>query len=134
EIAVYAHGDPDAPATVVLCHGWTMSAQDWRPHIDALTRPRQGFPALRAVSYDQRGHGRSTRGDAVLDMALLGRDLALVVDEATRDGNPVIVIGHSMGGMAIQQLAARQPALFGAEVAAVGLVSTCLNEVAEGLT
>jgi pimeloyl-ACP methyl ester carboxylesterase len=134
EIAVYTHGDPDAPTTVLFCHGWTMSAQDWRPHIDALTRPRQGFPAVRAVSYDQRGHGCSTRGGAPLDMALLGRDLARVLAEATRDDAPVVVLGHSMGGMAIQQLAARQPALFGARVTGVGLISTCLNEVAEGLT
>jgi len=122
------------PVTVLLCHGWTMSAHNWRPHIDALTRPRQGFPAVRTVSYDQRGHGRSTRGAAALDMALLGRDLARVLAEATRDDAPVIVLGHSMGGMAIQQLAARQPVLFGGRVAGVGLISTCLNEVAEGLT
>ncbi|WP_435228679.1 alpha/beta fold hydrolase [Streptomyces sp. Tue6028] len=134
EIAVYAHGDPHAPVTVLLCHGWTTSARDWRPHIDALTRPRQGFPAVRAISYDQRGHGRSTRGGAALDMALLGRDLGRVIEEAVRDDSGVVVLGHSMGGMAIQQLAARQPALFGARVTAVGLVSTCLNEVAEGLT
>ncbi|MFD4528618.1 alpha/beta fold hydrolase [Streptomyces sp. NPDC058470] len=128
-IAVYTHGDPDAAATVLLCHGWTRSAQDWRPHIDALTRPRQGFPVLRAVSYDQRGHGGSTRGTAVLDMELLGRDLALVLAEAASDGNPVIVIGHSMGGMAIQQLAVRQPALPGVKLAGVGLISTCLDKV-----
>lgn len=129
ELAVSTHGDPDAPFGVLLCHGWTMSALDWRPHIDALTRPRPGFPALRAISFDQRGHGRSTRGTAVLDMELLCADLALVLADAARDGRPVILIGHSMGGMAIQELAARRPALFGAEVAGVGLISTSLNEV-----
>ncbi|MFF1450247.1 alpha/beta fold hydrolase [Streptomyces sp. NPDC058274] len=134
EIAVYTRGEPDAVATVLLCHGWTMSARDWRPHIDALTRPRRGFPAVRTVSYDQRGHGRSTRGSAALDMALLGRDLARVLAEAAPADGPVVVIGHSMGGMAIQQLAARQPALFGSRVTGVGLIATCLKEVAEGLS
>lgn len=129
-IAVYTHGAADARATVVLSHGWTMSAGDWRPHIDALTRPRPGFPALRAVSYDQRGHGRSTRGRAVLDMELLGRDLGRVLAEATApDDGPVVLVGHSMGGMAIQQLAALQPRLFGTRVAGVVLISTCLDEV-----
>ncbi|MFC7220689.1 alpha/beta fold hydrolase [Streptomyces polyrhachis] len=134
DIAVYTHGDPDAPVTVLLCHGWTMAAHHWRPHIDALTRPRQGFPAVRAVSYDQRGHGCSTRGSAVLDMPLLGRDLARVLDAVTRDGAPVILLGHSMGGMAVQQLAAREPGLFGTRVAGVGLISTCLSEVTGGAT
>ncbi|MEU6275198.1 alpha/beta hydrolase [Streptomyces populi] len=134
EIAVYEHGDPDAAVTVLLCHGWTMSARSWRPHIDALTRPRRGFPAVRAVTYDQRGHGCSTRGGEALDMALLGDDLARVVAATTRGGAPLVVVGHSMGGMAVQQLAAGEPALFGDRVGAVGLISTCLNEVAEGLT
>ncbi|MFF6994935.1 alpha/beta fold hydrolase [Streptomyces sp. NPDC008313] len=134
EIAVYVYGAPTAPVTVLLCHGWTMCAQDWRPHTDALVRPRRGFPAVRVVTYDQRGHGRSTRGEALLDMALLGSDLALVLGEVAGDGGPVVLVGHSMGGMSIQQLAAARPGLFGTEVAAVGLVSTCLNEVGAGMT
>ncbi|MEU6145027.1 alpha/beta hydrolase [Streptomyces sp. NPDC047081] len=130
ELVVHTQGPAEAPATVVLCHGWTMAARDWRRHVDALTRPRSGFPALRVVGYDQRGHGRSTRGDAVLDMALLGRDLGRVLDTVT-DGydGPVVLVGHSMGGMAIQQLAVERPELFGGRVAAVGLFSTCLDGV-----
>jgi pimeloyl-ACP methyl ester carboxylesterase len=129
-LAVRIHGPADAEATVLLSHGWTMCARDWRPHIDALTRPRPGFPALRTVGYDQRGHGRSTRGTAPLDMALLGDDLARVLAGTTTSfGGPVVLVGHSMGGMAIQQLAARRPGLFGTRVAAVGLLSTCLDEV-----
>ncbi|MER6673361.1 alpha/beta hydrolase [Streptomyces sp. NPDC000983] len=132
EIVVYAHGSPKARATVVLSHGWTMSALEWRPHIEALTRPRPGFPALRAVSYDQRGHGRSTRGTAPLDMALLGRDLDLVLRRATvpEDG-PVLLVGHSMGGMAVQQLAAARPELFGPWVSGAALFSTCVQEAGE---
>ncbi|MGI5459271.1 alpha/beta fold hydrolase [Streptomyces sp. CA-249302] len=130
EIAVYTRGRADAPATVVLCHGWTMTARDWRPHVDALARPRAGFPVLRVVGYDQRGHGRSTRGGAVLDMALLGRDLGRVLDSVVDGGDgPVVLVGHSMGGMAIQQLAVERPELFGSRVTAVGLFSTCLDEV-----
>ncbi|MFF8971224.1 alpha/beta fold hydrolase [Streptomyces sp. NPDC014995] len=130
ELAVRVQGPLDAGATVLLSHGWTVSARDWRPHIDALTRPRPGFPPLRTVAYDQRGHGRSTRGTARLDTALLGDDLARVLDETTAayDG-PVVLVGHSMGGMAIQQLAAGHPELFGPRVTAVALLSTCLDDV-----
>lgn len=130
EIVVYAHGSPDAEATVLLSHGWTMSAIDWRPIIDALTRPRPGFPALCAVTYDQRGHGRSTRGTAPLDMALLGQDLDLVLRRATApEDGPVLLVGHSMGGMAVQQLAAARPELFGPWVSGAALFSTCVEDV-----
>ncbi|MFI1375487.1 alpha/beta fold hydrolase [Streptomyces longwoodensis] len=132
DLAVRVHGPADAGATVLLSHGWTMSACDWRPHVDALARPRPGFPALRTVTYDQRGHGASGRGTARLDMALLGDDLARVLDATTTSyGGPVLLVGHSMGGMAIQQLAARHPGLFGTRVAGVALVSTCLDGVGD---
>ncbi|MFJ4481179.1 alpha/beta fold hydrolase [Streptomyces longwoodensis] len=132
DLAVRVHGPADADATVLLAHGWTMSARDWRPHVDALARPRPGFPALRTVTYDQRGHGASGRGTARLDMALLGDDLARVLEATTSSyGGPVLLVGHSMGGMAIQQLAARHPGLFGARVAGVALVSTCLDGVGD---
>ncbi|MEU5667490.1 alpha/beta fold hydrolase [Streptomyces longwoodensis] len=132
DLAVRVHGPADAVATVLLAHGWTMSARDWRPHVDALARPRPGFPALRTVTYDQRGHGASGRGTARLDMALLGDDLARVLEATTTSyGGPVLLVGHSMGGMAIQQLAARHPGLFGTRVGGVALVSTCLDGVGD---
>jgi pimeloyl-ACP methyl ester carboxylesterase len=44
---------------------------------------------------------------------------------------PVVLVGHSMGGMTIMGLAALRPELFGPKVAAVALISTSSGQLAE---
>ena len=56
-------------------------------------------------------------------MAHLADDLATVLKEIVPRG-PIVLVGHSMGGMAIMELAASQPKLFGGRVKGVVLVST----------
>ena len=76
------------------------------------------------VFYDQRSHGRSGRSDdehATIDQ--LGDDLRQVIDELVPDG-PVVLVGHSMGGMTIMALAEQHPELFGDRVVGVALIST----------
>lgn len=130
ELAVHTAGDPRAPLTVVLSHGWTMAAKDWLPHVGLLTRPGAGRPAVRTLCYDQRGHGRSGFGDEPLSLELLGRDLALLLDwhQATA-GTDVLLVGHSMGSMAIQHLAATEPARFGDRIRGVALISSSVGSV-----
>lgn len=105
--------------TVVLVHGYALTLDCW--HFQRLHLRRAG---VRTVLYDQRSHGRSGRSDvehATIDQ--LGRDLARILDEVVPDG-PVVVVGHSMGGMTVVALAEQHPELFGDRVAAVGLIST----------
>ncbi len=115
-------GAADAPHTVVLAHGWTLSQHSWDPVVRLLrllAPPEQ----VRIVSYDQRHHGRSGRGDRAPDIDLLGDDLHRVLTEVAPTG-PVVLGGHSMGGMTIMALAAQQPELFRERVRGVALVST----------
>ncbi len=109
---------PDSPLTVVFVHGYALNLDCW--HFQ-----RAGYRGLvRAVYYDQRSHGRSgrsTEGHATIDQ--LGRDLARVVEEVVPDG-PVVLVGHSMGGMSILAMAEERPGLFGDHVVAVCLIST----------
>jgi pimeloyl-ACP methyl ester carboxylesterase len=56
-------------------------------------------------------------------MADLAGDLAAVVATAAPTG-PVVLVGHSMGGMALITLAGLRPDLFAERVTGVGLVST----------
>lgn len=78
----------------------------------------------RLIRYDQRGHGASGwAGVRSASVDRLGRDLEQVV-EARADDTPVVVVGHSMGGMAVLALAGRRPELFGTRITGVALLST----------
>lgn len=108
----------DSEVTVVFAHGYALEMDCWhfqREHLRGRTR---------AVFYDQRSHGRSGRspmGNATIDQ--LGRDLMSVLDAVAPTG-PVVLVGHSMGGMTIAALAELHPELFGDRVVGVALIST----------
>jgi pimeloyl-ACP methyl ester carboxylesterase len=121
-------GADDAPVTLVLAHGWTLAQAAW-DDVAALLAPRIAAGELRLIRYDQRGHGRSTWGSAdPVSIDRLGEDLATVLDQLVPDG-PVVLAGHSMGGMTIICLAAARPELFGDRVRGVALVSTSAGDL-----
>ncbi len=68
-------------------------------------------PALaahhRAILYDQRGHGRSSRADSGYDLATLRGDLAAVLD--AYDEPRADLIGHSYGGLVALDFALHHP-------------------------
>lgn len=123
-------GRTPAPPTVVLVHGWTLAAVVWDRVLDELVQRR---PDVRVVRYDQRGHGSSAargplsplgpRGGSVASIRRLGDDLASVVDTCAPDG-PLVLVGHSMGGMALLSASARAPGLLDARTRGLLLVST----------
>jgi pimeloyl-ACP methyl ester carboxylesterase len=122
-LAAYLDGPADAAVTVVLAHGWTLDATSWRGHAELLAAPGGGAAPVRVVRYDQRGHGRSESGTAEWTIDQLGDDLARVLDALAPEG-PVVLGGHSMGGMTVMALAAARPELFGARVRGVLLSCT----------
>jgi pimeloyl-ACP methyl ester carboxylesterase len=121
------NGSDDAPVTLVLAHGWTLAQAAWDDVAHLLT-PRVAAGELRVVRYDQRGHGRSTWGTAEISIDQLGVDLGEVLDRLAPSG-PVVLGGHSMGGMTIMCLAAARPELFGDRVRGVALVSTAAGDL-----
>ncbi len=125
-------GPDDAPVTLVLAHGWTLSQAAW-DDVAALLTARIAAGDLRLIRYDQRGHGRSTWGthaDELGELTIdqLGEDLGTLLDQLVPDG-PVVLGGHSMGGMTIMCLAAARPELFGDRVRGVALVSTSAGDL-----
>ena len=111
--------------TVVFCHGYTMDLRAW-----ASQRERCTAAGYRAVAWDQRGHGASGRGASTrYTIEQLGRDLASVLSQAVGAG-PVVLVGHSMGGMAIMALAESFPDLVSSQVVAVAFVSTSAGDMA----
>ncbi|MGH3358726.1 MAG: alpha/beta fold hydrolase, partial [Nocardioidaceae bacterium] len=110
--------DPQTDVTVVFAHGWVLDLDSWHFQRAAL-RGR-----VRMVFYDQRSHGssqRSTRKGSTFER--LGRDLHDVIEHTTPDG-PLILVGHSMGGMTIMSLAEHYPDLVKERVAGVLLCGT----------
>jgi pimeloyl-ACP methyl ester carboxylesterase len=93
-----SYGPKDAKATIVFSHGVTENHVVWH----YLVRDLRADGRLRLVAYDARGHGNSgpahgPEGGTVFDSHTLGHDLAAVIDEAAV--GPVVVVGHSLGGM-----------------------------------
>jgi pimeloyl-ACP methyl ester carboxylesterase len=122
------HGDPAAPVTVVFVHGWTLDSRTWRHQIEHL--PDRCGGLVRMLAYDHRGHGRS--GPVLAEAATLAQaadDLATVLARAVPTG-PVVLAGHSLGGMAIIALAERHPQIVAERVAAAALVSTSAGGLA----
>ena len=120
-------GDPDAPVTVLLLHAWTLSRRTWA-RVAQLLPEEVGGP-VRVLRYDHRGHGDSAgpeRGSTTI--AHLADDLAEVLTEVVPTG-PVVLAGHSIGGMTIMALAERHPELFAARVAGVEFVNTSSAEL-----
>jgi pimeloyl-ACP methyl ester carboxylesterase len=120
-------GDPAAKLTVVFVHGFCLDMGTFHFQRRAL----QDMPGIRMVLYDQPGHGRSGRLDkGEYTMELLGSALRKVLAETVPTGKAVLV-GHSMGGMAIMALADMAPEEFKPEgrVAGVVLISTSAGEL-----
>ncbi|MEU2788203.1 alpha/beta hydrolase [Streptomyces sp. NPDC007100] len=124
----------EAP-TVVFSHGYCLNQDSWHFQRAALRG------AVRSVHWDQRSHGRSERGRAQRDgservtIDLLGRDLKAVLDATVPEG-PIVLVGHSMGGMTVMALADQFPEYVAERVVGVALIGTSagrLSEVAFGL-
>ncbi len=122
-------GPDPASLTAVFIHGYTLNSGSW--HYQRQEFAAQTGPSLRLIFYDQRGHGASGWGDPELGtIDQIADDLAGVLDERVPTGR-IVLIGHSMGGMAILGLAERRPELFGARIMGVALLSTSTGNLAE---
>lgn len=112
----------ETPVTVVLCHGYALSSASMVFQRAAL----QG--RARVISYDQRSHGRSGRGvETTHTVDELGVDLMTIIDRLAPEG-PLLLVGHSMGGMTVMALADQHPELFAERVRGVMLMSTTAGD------
>ncbi|MGI5127430.1 alpha/beta fold hydrolase [Pseudonocardia sp. CA-107938] len=130
EIAPLDGGTADV--TLVLVHGFALDRRTW--HFQRRTFAELTEPRVHQVLYDVRSHGRSERGPREsCTIEQLGRDLECVIRTLVPEG-PIVLVGHSMGGMTVMALAEQHPELFEERIIGVGLVSTSAGEVgAQGL-
>lgn len=99
----YARRRVESPVRVVFVHGWPDSWRSFQPVLDGLP------PALGAVSLSLRGFGGSdapadgfTPDDFAADVRDLVRHLGVT---------SAVFVGHSMGSLVVQRLAASSPDL-----------------------
>lgn len=120
--------DGKAPEfTVILIHGYIVDRRAWLFQRHDLTRSTA--PRLRVVLYDHRSHGRSGRSPrSACTIKQLGADLHAVIRAAAPAG-PVVLIGHSLGGMTIMALAEDCPELFAERICGVAFLNTSAGDV-----
>ncbi|MCH9667898.1 MAG: alpha/beta hydrolase [Actinomycetia bacterium] len=126
-LAVREVGPEDAPLTVVFAHGFCLRMGSF--HFQRARLSEQWGPQVRMVFYDQRGHGRS--GAASPDtytVEQLGQDLESVLAVMAPRG-PVVLVGHSMGGMTVLSHARQYPQRYPARVVGAALISSAAEGV-----
>ena len=107
--------------TVLLLHGWMCNRTFWQQQIPLLSQTHQ------VVAPDFRGHGDSSRGPPRLTLAQLVDDIHNMIDKLSLA--PVVLIGHSMGGMVAQLLAVRYGSLFSGMVLVTTIASDSTNRL-----
>jgi pimeloyl-ACP methyl ester carboxylesterase len=123
-------GPAGAPLTVLFVHGFTLNLEAF--HFQRLALRKKFGDAVRLVFYDQRSHGRSGHAPSQsCTIEQLGRDLFSVIDQLVPSG-PIVLVGHSMGGMTVMALADQHPELFGSgtgRIESVVLINTSSGEL-----
>ena len=110
ELFVREIGPEDAPV-LVLVHGWNLDgAMTFHRIVPPLAR------RYRVIVPDLRNHGRSDWVRGRVDVAELADDVAGILDAIGVSG--ATVLGFSMGGMVVQELARRHPRHVGAMILA----------------
>lgn len=102
---------------VLFAHGVTLSSRLWSKQFDSF--PAAGF---KAIAFDSRGHGQSTVGESGHSIDNLADDIRTLLE--TLDLHGATLVGHSMGGMAIQAFTIRHPDIAHDRTCGMVLMST----------
>lgn len=120
-------GPKDAPLTVVFAHGFCLRMGSF--HFQRARLSDQWGAQVRMVFYDQRGHGQS--GEAPPDtytVEQLGQDLESVLAVMAPRG-PVVLVGHSMGGMTVLSHARQYPQRYPTRIVGAALIASAAEGV-----
>jgi len=102
---------------LLFTHGWGLSSRIW-------AEARADLGARFGLAFwDLPGLGRSGRPSIGYSLDGFAEDLHAVIDGLPED-RPVILVGHSIGGMTVQTFCAHHPELLNRRVAAIVLENT----------
>ncbi|MBP2636712.1 MAG: alpha/beta hydrolase [Firmicutes bacterium] len=99
-IELYYEEDGQGTAMIFI-HGLGENASSWRHQ---LAHFRKDY---RVVAMDLRGHGQSGTSDECITMELFARDVLTLLDHLKIES--AHFVGHSMGGLISQEIAAHHP-------------------------
>jgi non-heme chloroperoxidase len=120
-------GNEAGAETVIMLHGFTDSSRSFFPTIEALTALD---PDLHIYALDLRGHGGSSMPDPAdcaaapegcFELSDFARDVFAFMDE--KNVNTAHFVGHSLGSLVAQELAATDPG----SVESLVLISSSAN-------
>jgi pimeloyl-ACP methyl ester carboxylesterase len=111
-LQLYFHGPAGAP-TLLLTHGWSLDHSVWQYAVRDLAKE------FRVVTWDLPGLGRSTANN--VSLSNMAANLQVILGQLQQ---PVLLVGHSIGGMAIQTLLRDHPDVQRQAVAGIALVNT----------
>lgn len=117
ELSVLQGGRPGA-TRVILVHGTPGGADGW---IDHVLRPSADMDVM---ALDRPGFGRSGPDRAVTRLADQAAAVAALLPD---DGSQAVLLGHSLGGPVVAQVAADHPR----RVSAIVLLSAALDPAQE---
>jgi pimeloyl-ACP methyl ester carboxylesterase len=128
-LAVREVGPTDAPLTVVFAHGFCLRMSAF--HFQRMRLCDEWGTQVRMIFYDQRGHGRSGKAPPeTYTLTQLGKDLETVLQVISPRG-PIVLVGHSMGGMTVLSHARQFPRHYGGRIVGAALISSAAEGVAE---
>jgi pimeloyl-ACP methyl ester carboxylesterase len=117
--------DAGSSPTIVLSHGVTLSSRVWTKQFRTL--PEAG---VRTIAFDHRGHGESVVGDSGHNLENLACDVRTVVEGL--DLYDTVLVGHSMGGVAVLAFAATFPEIARTRVRGIVLLSSLSRTYVSG--
>ncbi|MGE0621581.1 MAG: alpha/beta fold hydrolase [Pseudomonadales bacterium] len=94
---------PGCEVPLVLLHGITDNAFTWLPVLEGIDA------RCRVFALDFRGHGESDKPEAFYDAEAYAADVRHFIDEQI--GEPVLLAGHSLGGVVAVQTGVTAPGL-----------------------
>jgi pimeloyl-ACP methyl ester carboxylesterase len=112
-------------APILFSHGVTLSTRVWVKQFEAL--PEQRF---RCIGFDHRGHGDSECGDSGHSIGNLAEDVRTVLERM--DLHDAVLVGHSMGGIALQAFASHYPEVAAERVRGMVLMSSLAKTYLSG--